>query len=34
MKKRNPKLNAKIQALNNELKSKGISINKEEKIFE
>lgn len=34
MKKRNPKLNAKIQALNNELKSKGISINKEEKISE
>jgi len=34
MKKRNPKLNAKIQALNNELKSKGVSINKDEKISE
>jgi hypothetical protein len=34
MKKRNPKLSAKVQALNNELKSQGIVINKTEKISE
>lgn len=34
MKKRNPKLSAKLQALNNELKSKGVVLDKNEKISE
>ena len=34
MKKRKPNLSAKVQALNNELKSKGIVVKKTEKNFE